>query len=448
MAFAYSSSLQNRIALAVWGVPYASISTVDRMRLDNSWSSGTLSGGVAYDAQNEVAQLAQYFEQASSSPDTSFPQPEWDRLFVAKSAMVLAKTVRPDRFEQFVKDHETALDESIDTFTRDLVSSTSLAGQGVNLSGIRAFTIDHCVKRADVSTGLRRRLFPSIAQIDGHTQWTLNFLWNHKHWHFRKRQVLMRIYSIDVSGATWTESTKTLTDTGAFTNTRIAAGARFLATGGTSVLQNEYTVSSRTSDDAIVLETSLSDTAGNLTAGDIAGVLQAVVLEGLNTGETFDAVVSRKFFYDGNYAGRELNWTDPTGMAKGKAGDGTTSGIPVAFRWEKYGSAIVWHLSPFPSENMTLRGAVTVSGPGTLSTSASLDTAIAKFPSEFGTVIRDMVLARTLLSHRASDGDDMMRRAMEQCESLLPTYADQGHPTRQQVAEDVYNDMEALRTWR
>lgn len=448
MAFTYTTALQERIAYAVWGVSNSLLTAAQKALLDATWTSGSLSGGVAYDAYIEVSQLAQYFEQASSNPDLSFAQPAWNRLFIAKAAMILAKSQRPDRFQEFVKDHETAYDEAIDTYTRDLVSTTSLAGQGVGLSAIRANVIDHCVKRADASTGLRRRLFPQIAQIDGHIQWTMNYVWNYKPWHFRKRQVTMNIETESVTGATWTESSKTLTQTGAFTNTRIAAGARVLLSGGTGIITGEYVIASRTSDDAIVLDTSISSAATDLTSADIVGKVQVVTLYGMQSGETFDAVESRKFYYDNTFNGSELMHLDSSDMAKAKAREGFTSNIPRWFRWEKYGaSGLTWHVSPFPNSDYTLRGAVRISGPGTLSTSASLDTAMARFPAEFGPVIRDIVLARTLLAYRASDGESMFRRAMEQCDNLLPVYADQGWPSRQEGMEDVYDDFGALRRW-
>ncbi len=440
MAFAYSTALQDRIAYAVWNVANSSLSAAQKVQLDLTWTTGSLAGGAAYDAYIEVSQVAQWFEQASSTPDLSFAQPAWNRLFVAKAAMLLVKTVRPDRLAEFVKDHESALDQCIDTFTRDLVSSTSLAGQGINLSGIRAYVIDHCVKRVDTSTGLRRRLFPSIAQIGGHIQWTLNFVANMKPWHFRKRQVTMTIATASLTTATWTESTKTLTQTGAFTNTNIGLGSRLLLTSGTGALTGEYVISSRTNDDAIVLENSISSAAANLTTGDIVANLQIVTLAGMNSGETFDSIVSRKFFYDGTYYGNTLDWVDASDMARRKASSGTNRYRPQRFRWEKYGSGITWHLAPFPDTSYTLRGAVTISSIGTLTDSTSLDTAIAKFPTEFGTVIRDVVLARTLSQHGASDGDLMMKSAIAQCESLLPVYSDQGFPTRQTSVEDVYED--------
>ena len=452
MAFVYTAKLQDRIALAVWNVTNSGLSANQKKQLDGTWTSGSLSDGAAYDAYVEIAQLAQWFEQASSNPDTSYPQDEWDRLFLAKASMILVKTVRPDRLPDFERDHEKALDESLDTFTRDLVSSTSLAGQGITLAGIRAFVIDHCVKRAGTNTGLRRRLFPSIAQIDGSIQWTLNYIWNKTPWHFRKRQVIIRVAVVSATTATWTESSKTLTSAGTFTGS-LNAGARVLVTGGTGVLSGEYLVTAQSSDSAIVLDTSISAAGSDLTTGDISATVQSITISGMGASESFDAVMSRKLFYQGDQVGGELKWADATRMAEWKSVSDSDTGTPRVFRFERISisDALVttWHLSPFPDQAYVLRCAVLLSGPGTLTTAASLVTAISRFPAEFGTVIRDVTLAKVLQLHSASDGDSMMRHAQDQTDFLLPIYADQGFASRMTEVEDVNRDYESMTyDWR
>lgn len=444
MAFAYTTNLQASISYAVWNVAYATLSAPQKVQLDGTWASGSLTAGAAYNAYIEVAQLAQWYEQAASTPDLSFPEPAWDRLFIAKAAMILAKTVRPDRLQQFQADHETALDEAVDTFTRDLVGSTSLAGQSISLAGIRAFVIDHCVKRVSSGTGLRRRLFPPIAQIDAHLQWVLNMVWNSTPWHFRKRQVTLRFTTSNITSATWNESTKTLTCAGAFSDPGVSGGNRLMIVSGTGVVADEYTIANAGDFDSIVLDKSLSSAGTNLTTGDITGYLQIVSLTGMDAGEGFDSVASRKFFYDSTFYGNTLEWADATDMARCKAYDGTVRARPVKFRTEKYGASTVWHLSPFPDTSYTLKGAVCVSGIAALTTAATLTTAMARFPADFGPVIRDIVLARVLDGFNASDGKVMLRNAMDQMQTLLPNYSDQGAPTKVTSLEDVYNDYGAM----
>jgi hypothetical protein len=67
---------------------------------------------------------------------------------------------------------------------------------------------------------------------------------------------------VSVTGATWTEATRTLTKTGGFTNyANWGPGDRITITGGPFVQPGVYMVSSRTSNDAIVLTTSIGGLA-------------------------------------------------------------------------------------------------------------------------------------------------------------------------------------------
>ena len=55
----------------------------------------------------------------------------------------------------------------------------------------------------------------------------------------------------------WTEATKTLTKTGAFTSYTFVAGDTIAVTAGTGATAGTYTIASRTSNNAIVLTTSI-----------------------------------------------------------------------------------------------------------------------------------------------------------------------------------------------
>lgn len=78
---------------------------------------------------------------------------------------------------------------------------------------------------------------------------------------------------ISITGATWTYATLTLTKSGAFTNYVFMDGDTVEIVSGTNVVVGHYRVVSRTSANAIVLESDISTTAGNLSGGDIAATL-------------------------------------------------------------------------------------------------------------------------------------------------------------------------------
>lgn len=77
--------------------------------------------------------------------------------------------------------------------------------------------------------------------------------------------------SISITGATWTESTKTLTKTAAFTNYTYLDGDEIAITSGTGATVNTFPIGSKTSANAIVLKTSIGSAADAQT--DIAGTM-------------------------------------------------------------------------------------------------------------------------------------------------------------------------------
>lgn len=89
-------------------------------------------------------------------------------------------------------------------------------------------------------------------------------------WLQRRAVVLAVRGTITISDGTWTESTNTLGSTGAFEDYVFVQGDVLEVTGGTNAVPGFYTVLSRTSDDAIVLDSSLSSTGGDLATGDIS----------------------------------------------------------------------------------------------------------------------------------------------------------------------------------
>lgn len=440
MSFAYSASLQGRIALAVWGVPYASLDTNQKTALDNNLGApGTLAGGMAWDALNETTQLAQYFEQAASTPDDSYPQPDWDRLFVAKATALLVKTWRPERFAAAQGDAETALDETVDTYAKVLMNATSLAGQTIDLAGIVAFVVGKCVRRKEPgpAQGLRRRFFPEITSIHSAIQSVLNETWNYKEWSFRAREITLVLTPLSLTDVTWTESTKLLTKTNGFTLTLVAGQPVFI-TGGTGATTGAYTASVQTSDDTLSLVSSIGSAADGQT--DITLTVYQVSMRGLAASESFDSVGSREFYYDGINVGSVLAWADKTDGPRLRALYGSDAGQPTHCRTQPVGAGMVWHLYPIPDDTYTLAGTVYVSGMGALTTSATLDAALLRFPAEFPPVIRDLVLANVLQGFGASDWERQMRSALAARDALLPAFTDPGPQARVTTMHDVYND--------
>lgn len=437
MAFSYTAALQGRIALAVWNVQNSVLTAAQKVQLDNTWTSGALSGGVAYDAQIEVAAVAQYIEEVSN---TSFPEPAWDRLFVAKAAMILAKTVRPDRYDELVKDHDRAEDWAIDTYTPSDIVSATITGQPLTVAGLRSHTRSRCIRRKEPGvTGMKRRIWATTADVDSEIQWVINWLWNKTQWNFRAREVTLTITPLSITDATYSHSGKTLTKTNGITITTVA-GQPLFVTSGTGATTGIYTVASQTSDDVITLVTSIGSAADTQT--DIDFVTYAVTMRGLASNESFDSIASEKFFYESTVSG-ELRWLDKGQGPAARAAWGSDTGQPVFFRTQPVAQSIVWHLYPIPDTTYNLYGTVYISTP-LITTLAEINTAIGLFPAEFGTVIRDAVFARVLEAHGASDAGQKWKRVEEQADILCPLYTDQGTPPKSQSVNDVYGDFNSL----
>lgn len=449
MAFAYSTNIQTRIAQTVFGVNYSSLDAVQKSAVDGTWTTGSLATGHAFDALTQIYQIANYFEMAGA---TSAPQ-AWESWLVWETACKLAKTYRRDSLAGWELEREKAIDILLDSFTLSAPTaafSSSNDSQKITVQGLRYFVLNHCARRkeAGTNTGMRRRIFPPIDMIDSYIQTVLNTVYNKEHWSFRKRDVVLTIKHLaTVTAGTWVESTKTLTQTGAFTNLLLTNGpAMVLVKDGTGAYTGEYQVASKTSANAIVLTTSLSTANVDLSTADIEADLFFLDFRGLLSGESIDAVASRRFYYqnDSSTVGsrQRLNWVDSTEMNAAKAYNSTTQGQPGVFRIENQPATVrSWRLAPFPDGDYTLNGSVYVSGPGTPS-SVSDTTIFDKFPAEFGPVIRDMVLAEVLRASNASDARVFLSKAEETMAVLLPSFVDQGPQTRLTTTEDAYNDMQ------
>lgn len=98
-------------------------------------------------------------------------------------------------------------------------------------------------------------------------------LYNAHPWKFRERAqgYINFAAPIDIADGTWTESSKTLTKTGAFANYTWAAGDVIEITDGTGATSGDYPIASKTSSDAIVLADSIGSGADG--QADIDGTL-------------------------------------------------------------------------------------------------------------------------------------------------------------------------------
>lgn len=444
MAITYTAAIQNRIAYKVWGVANSSLSPDQKALLDGTWTTGSLTTGVAYDAITRVNQYAQWFNLAGAADAPA----AWEQWFVAEAALLAVQTVRPERVGLFERERDNAIDAALDAFSVLDANGSTLGLQTLDYKNIRFYVMNHCVRRkfAYAKDGEKYRLFVPPSNVDAATTWVLNYIWNYAKWRFRKRQISIRIVPITFSAGTWTESTKTLAsiDTSTYT---LAAGSPIYITGGTGVVTGEYRIASKPGDTSLTLDSSLSSAGTNLSTGDISGVFYQVTARGLGSGESLDSLSSRELYYlaESNSERGSLSWVTADEMAELRANYQGNTDRPAWLRLERRAASLVWLLCPYPDATYNLTGEAFVSSPAAASDSA--DTApFMSFPAEFRTVIREMVLAKVLINHNAPGGFELWQRCVDQVSGLLNEYEDHGsvEADSSERTRDVYEDMGAL----
>lgn len=434
MALSYGSTYQDAIAYAIHELPYSSLSTNQKNMIDAGASSSPPAAATAAGrAWIELTKWAQYIagNDGSTIPDEFAP---W---FVQKAVLYAGQAMRPDRIRVYKQNELDARQTAIQMLARtafnyDPASNTEAVT--TNYQTIRYHVLEATARRA-------RPVYVSPITVDANTNYWLNRLWNLGTWNFKRRQVTMKINVVSATGLTYTDSTKTLSGTTAFAGWTFASGAMAMVVSGTNVnVGSIVEVATNANTSTITLSTSLGSSVDGQT--DVAVRLVSVTFPELVSGETFDSTATRKYFYDLSYNnyGSSLNWADPTDYARWRLGGTLQFDRPAVFRIQKAtGSRVNWLFAPWPDQSYTLRGELYITGPG-LPSSATDTTVFAKFPPEFGPVLKDLVLAKCLKDVNADDGNLKYQEAIEAANQLLPIFAESGDAEGDFSVRDVYED--------
>lgn len=106
-----------------------------------------------------------------------------------------------------------------------------------------------------------------------------SFLASLHDWNWMRRTARLNLRaSITVTDGTWTEATRSLTLTDAFEDYVWVQGDEFKVTGGTGATTGFYEIASRTSDDVVVLDTSIGAAANGSATIDGTLALDAIAL--------------------------------------------------------------------------------------------------------------------------------------------------------------------------
>lgn len=164
---------------------------------------------------------------------------------------------------------------------------------------------------------------------------------------------------------------------------------------------------------------------------------------GLQSGESFDHVVSDALVYDdstGPGVGSVLRFADSAGYTRARAGV-TAAGRPRVFTVEHVGSTRVWKLAPAPDVDYAVVGVVAVQAPAWAASISSTDP-FAKLPDAHRAVYPSMVVAQVLTDLGHQEAPAQRRHVEDRLADLLTKADSRGTPDRQAAAEvDVYGDV-------
>lgn len=398
-------------------------------------------------ATQAVAKVDQYAQHFTFDSTDGSPQ-AWVYWALLEGAITLALAYKIDRVGAIRAERDKAIDDAFSSYVNTAIDTTTINGTGFTFSAFRQYIIMQCVRR-------KPRVWVDPGCLDALIKAVMNKVWNKARWNFRRREITLRVLPVEVSAASWTNSTLSLDETGAFADyLAFQEGDIFVCTGGTNAVRGEYMIASRTGDDAIVLGSSLSATGGDLATGDITGYVVATRIFGLKTGtnaESFDSTGARKFYFDDGQ-GVSISSGTPDMMAKWKGWSHDWTGRPEMFRVEPFGpdssgvDRYRWFFWPVPDQVYTLRGYVLIRGPTLPTGATAATTTLTYWPAEFIEPLRDLALA-TVLESVGAQGGIAMRQAVEaRLEELLPIYDDKGSSEDQVVARDVYGDAFSFRS--
>lgn len=444
---AYNADVQDQVAHALMGNTYASLSIAQRTLIDGNVTNSPPAAGRAQQAWVRVNQLAQWSELAGATANSDLAEP-W---LVTEIVYLCAPTLRPERIAEFRQQRDEAratyLDSVVDAVgTTEITTGYDAKVFTPTLEAFRYYVLRYCTK-------MDKPFLPSPATIDAAAFARTNWLWNKSPWSFRRRKLSAVVGVTSVTAGTWVESTKTLTQASAFAAypytgagaTTSVDGATFTATGGTSTVLGTSLVATKVSASAITLSQSISKIAADLTAADIAGKVVSVRVFGLQSGDRLDAINTRKLYVDGQ-DDKAIVWATGDEYAQMTAYSAVDPDVPRRFRIERQGQTLVWFFWPLPDADYTIHFDGLLCLPGTTTAgvpTSAIDTTVwSKFPQEFKSVLKDLILGEVLA--KSGKGDAVLKAAEDEAERWGKEYDDPGAPSHGGVIRDVYRDVAAL----
>lgn len=445
MALTYGPAIQNQVASTLYQTPYTSLTAQQQFRIDGG--SGTSppgpTAGAAYQAWTRIQQWAQWSELLGSDVTGDAATP-W---LIAEIVYLASMTLRPERTGDFREARNASREAYLDAIaTMEIDDGYEAAVFDPTLKSIRFYVLRHCVK-------LEKPIFISPQTVDAAVHDRLNWLWNKANWTFRRRKLSAIIGSVEVSAGTWTDSTKVLTESGAFTDypwegagtSDHVTGAQFIVTGGTDTVLGTSLVAQKVGNSDIVLSQSISKIAADLSDGDIAGRVVSVRVFGLQGADRLAPIGTRKLYIDGTDH-KVIEWATADELSELASRNGDQPGTPMKFRIERQSNTLIWHFWPVPDADYNVHFDGILRTPGTNTAGvpiSAIDTVpFAKLPDEFKVLLKDLVLGKVMKDAR--QGGDILAAAEAEVDRYAPNYDEPAKTQDAAVVRDVYRDASEL----
>jgi len=432
----YSTSIENKVAYRLFERPYSNLDANQKALIDGTSSASPPTDGIAEDAWNYINDYAQlvYLSGAGNAPET------WERWLVARMCYLAGQVVRPDRQETYWRIEQDEKRACISTYiTADPNgSSFSTDATALTAKGIRFYALNALMKHDPPIAVTATDLDHAIIKV-------MQDVWYRADWIFKRRPVTMHITPYNITGATWTESSKKLTfATAGFTN--IPTNQIIAVTDGTGATVGNYRVSSSTSTE-LVLTTSIGSGADGQSDIDFNFV---VVTYDLTNSEVFHKPATRRWYCtDVSGMGAELSWsTDGDGFVSGSVNSQANTSRPFKFRYYRTPTTssnwtYQWQFAPLPDQAYYLRGECFIACPDAPS-SATDETKFAMYPKEMWPIIKDMVYWEIFRKYDAAEASAFLKQINEEFERIVPLYVNQGNADADTGVRDVNKDAQAV----
>lgn len=425
MALSLTTAVKDRVAMRVFSSrTYSALGTGYQQDLiDNEGAQALV----------ELENYANWFYLSGTG--TGNAPDAWSAWFVDRIVARLETNVHPERAEQAAKQEARAKADALATYARltpDYNPSTTTEAFIYQLMNVRKYVVAHCAR-------MRPPLFPDPMTIDAAWDEVYKYIWNRAGYAMKRRTVTFTVTPVSFTAATWNATAKTLTVGSSTFTATTAAGTYVVVTGGTNAVAREYPVTSATTT-VLTLPDNIGATDG---ATDITGFHVSVSYTGMESGESFDGMVSTRWVYtDQDGLGQDLMWLGVDGFAIRRNVDQNDTDRPRFFRTFLIGGAYAWRFTPQPDQAYTCRGEVYVLQPAAPA-SATATTLFDKFTPEFLPTMRRKTLA-TLLTSYDRHNAQLAAEVDKSIDEMFPVAQDIGGAVLRMGVQDVYGDMDSL----